>query len=315
MKSAAWIWQMPQDYPPAGSTFKHQGRVIPVIGPHDETAPICDAYVKTHDGVYWMGDIYDHRLAPTQNNLQELQGVYFNQGIEFTPWCVPKGQWPGPEGVIACQVLNVTNRLILDVEPYQWFWTGPWANLHPYMEYIRARHPNAWIGLSFDPRYGQYDKYAAIHFDEWLPYVDALLPQDYWETFGVDAGYQIGRTTDRISGLGKEIIHAIPGHAMQSSFDLAVRTILGYGNRFSIWRRGTYATYNAAIVGAIEEEEPEPDCDDLEAEVARLQKRVVGLEATNYGLNGKVVKLETNRYEARLLARKTLDKLEEKFDV
>ena len=218
--------------------------------------------------------------------------------------------------MIANQVLDVTNRLILDVEPYQWFWEGPWANLHVYMQHIRSKHPNAWIGLSFDPRYGQYDKYAAIHFDEWLPYVDALLPQDYWETFGTDVGYQIGRTTSRISGLGKEIIHAIPGHAQQSGFDLAVRTILGYGNRFSIWRRGTYATYNADLVAAIEEEEPEEDpCTDLAEEVVRLQERVVGLETANYTLNTKVVKLETNRYEARLLAKGVQEKLEEDINV
>jgi len=278
MKSAVWTWQFPNDYPPTGSTFKHQGRDIPVIGPNDVEAPICDAYVKTHDGVYWMGDIYDHRLAPRPDNLRDLRDIYFNQGIEFTPWCVPKGLWPEAEAELAKKVLDVTNRLILDVEPYQWFWEGPWGNLHVYMQAIRDKHPNAWIGLSFDPRYGQYDKYADIHFDEWLPYVDALLPQDYWETFGTDAGYQIGRTTSRISGLGKEIIHAIPGHAQQSGFDLAVRTVLGYGNRFSIWRRGTYDAFNARIVSAIEAEEP-GDCAELEDAVARLNDQL--LNATN----------------------------------
>lgn len=312
MKSPAWIWQFTTCYPPAGSSFTHLGRNIPVIGPDDEAAPICDAYVKTHDGFYWMDELYSHPLAPHRDNLRELRRIYNEQGIEFTPWCVPKGHWPYIEAELACEVLEVTNRLILDVEPYQWFWTGPWANLHTYMKEIRDKHPNAWIGLSFDPRYGQYDKYAAIHFDEWLPYVDALLPQDYWPTFGVDAGYQIGRTTDRISGLGKEIIHAIPGHARAAEFDLAVRTILGYGNRFSIWRRGTYATYNAALADAIQEEPEEEDpCVDLAAEVVRLQKGIVHLEATNYRLNGKIVKLETNRFEARQLAKKTLDKLEE----
>ena len=321
MKSGCWIWQFPQDYPPPGSSFTHQGRNIPVIGPHDEIVPICDAYVKTHDGVYWMSELYNHTLAPSPITLPKLHAIYTGQGIEFTPWCVPKGLYPGTEAEIACRVLRVTNRLILDVEPYQWFWEGPWSNLHVYMKLIRDAHPNAWIGLSFDPRYGQYgrynvDKYADIHFDEWLPYVDALLPQDYWETFGVDATWEIIHTAARIGGLGKEIIHCIPGHALPVGFANAVEAILGYEHRLSIWRRGTYSLANAAYVASIQEEsEPEDPCADLEAEVARLKERVVGLETTNYRLNTKVVKLETNRYAAKLLARQVVGKLEENLNV
>lgn len=280
MRTPCWIWQFNTDYLPEGSSFTHQGRNVLVIGPHDEEAPICDAYVKTHDGVYWMGDIYDHPLAPKWHNLLELRRVYSDQGMEFTPWCVPKGldSTIAVEVTRALQVLEVTNRLILDVEPYQWFWTGPWSNLHIYMRTIRDKYPNAWIGLSFDPRYGQYgrynvDKYADIHFEEWLPYVDALLPQDYWETFGVDAAWEIEHTRERIAGLGKEIIHCIPGHAPPVSFARAVAGVLASGNRFSIWRRGTYSLTNAAYVTGIQEEpEPEDPCAGLEAEVRILEQ-------------------------------------------
>jgi len=285
MESAAWVWQFNTDYLPEGSIFTHQGRSIPIIGPDDAAAPINDAYVKTHDGLYWMGNIYQHRLAPLESNLQELKDIYNTQGVEFTPWCVPKGHWPGDEAYIANKVLNVTNRLILDVEPYQWFWTGPWSNLHPYMQGIRAAHPNAWIGLSFDPRYGTYgqyhvDKYADIHFDEWMPYVDALLPQDYWATFGVGPIWEIGHTQERIGDYGKEIIHAIPGHAALADFAGAVSTLRGYGNSFSIWRRGTYAIYNADYVAGIQEEEEDP-CADLEDEVKGLRAEVERLREAN----------------------------------
>lgn len=277
MRTPCWIWQFNTDYPPAGSSFTHQGKSIPLIGPDDSKAPISEAYVKTHDGLYWMSGLYTHPLAPSSTNLQTIQGIYHNQGIMFTPWCVPKGLQPILEAKMANQVLSITGRLILDVEPYQWFWEGPFSNLHPYMQYIRDRYPDAWIGLSFDPRYGQYgqynvDKYRDIHFEEWLPYVDALLPQDYWETFGVNASWEIEHTTARIAETGKEIIHAIPGHAPLGSFGEAVRRILGNGNRFSIWRRGTYATYNAEYVSeALGLGPPTDSCADLVAEVKKLQ--------------------------------------------
>jgi len=287
MKSPAWIWQFNTCYPPAGSSFTHQGASIPLIGPNDLEAPICDAYVKSHDGLYWMSGLYSHPLAPNSERLAKLRQIYYDQGIELTPWCVPKGHWPVEEALIANRVLEVTNRLILDIEPYAYFWTAPFENLHAYMQRIRQAHPNAWIGLSFDPRYGNYhgvqvDKYRDIHFEEWIPYVDALLPQDYWETFQVNPEWEIDHTTARIADYGLEIIHAIPGHASSDSFRRAVETILRYGNRFSIWRRGTYATYNAEYVDSIQTAPtpPPPDCSALEAEVARLIGETATLKAT-----------------------------------
>jgi len=227
-----------------------------------------------------MGDIYSHPHAPRASNLAQLQRIYLDQGIDLIPWCVPKGLLPEPEASVAIKVLDVTKALILDVEPYQWFWTGPFSNLHPYMQAIRRAHPDAWIGLSFDPRYGQYgphyvNKYADIHFEEWLPYVDALLPQDYWETFGVDAHWEIEHTNAKLEQYNKEIIHVIPGHADPVDFANAVRVILARDNRFSIWRRGTFAQANADIVASIDEPgTPIVPCAGLQKEVDRLKALV-----------------------------------------
>lgn len=272
-----WVWQFPDDYLSA-----EEAQARGTISADDTADPyvIDDVYLKTHDGLYWMGNIYQHRFAPLESNLQELQNIYNAQGIVFTPWCVPKGHWPAEEAAIANKVLAVTGRLILDIEPYQWFWEGPWENLHPYMQAIRAAHPDAWIGLSFDPRYGTYgqytvDKYAAIHFEEWLPYVDALLPQDYWNTFQVDPVWEIEHTWARIGDLEKEVIFALPGGSNPQDFQRGVEAALERA-KVSIWRRGTFLVANAETLRTTEQPEPEDECPAL---LAESQARVAELEA------------------------------------
>jgi len=271
MNTRAWIWQLTTDYPG--------------VEGDDTKLPIAEAWIKTHHGRWWMGEIYQHRLAPRPDTMPALIRTYADQDIGFVPWCVPTGHDPLQEADLANAVIAASGlKLVLDVEPYQWFWTAPFDNLHPFMQEIRRVHPNAWIGLSFDPRYGRYgqhtvDKYADIHFDEWLPYVDALIPQDYWGDFGVDAVWQIRHTWERIGGLGKEVIFALPGHEpnaelFQAGLEEAVRLASPQSpfGGVSLWRRGAITAVNWDIVRSLEIGPPPDPCADLRAELEKVKQ-------------------------------------------
>lgn len=250
MKTRAWVWQLESDYPG--------------VEGDDAKLPIGEVWVKTHDGVSYMSAFSNHPAAPKNAaSVAHLKTVYGNQGILFSPWCVPKGLDPAAEAAIAIEVIRAGgNRLILDVEPYQYFWTGPWSNLHPYMQAIRAACPDAWISLSFDPRYGTYGGYtvdhmAEIHIDEWLPYVNCLVPQDYWDTFGTDPVWEVEHTWERLQYYGKTVVFALPGNdddpaRFRKGLERAVQLAgsqdpMGWGGT-SLWRRGVTAQANWDII-------------------------------------------------------------------
>ena len=302
MKTRGWIWQFDADYPGPD--------------PNDGNLPMGEAWKKTHNGIWWMGDISAHPLEPRNaNDVRYLQGVYEDQGIGFVPWCVPQGHWPEAEADIAIEVLKVTGKLVLDVEPYEWFWTGPWANLHPYMQRIRAAVPDAWICICIDPRYGQYgphwvDKYADVHFDEWLPYIDSVATMDYWDDFGVDPVWQIDHTWARLKDCGKEVIFTLPAVSPVEKFRRGLARAVEVGahqsafGATSIWRRGGWTADNIEAVRDQELSQPGDPCQDIKdeleltkSELAALKSRV-RLTATELDGVGKRLTDEATRVKS-----------------
>jgi hypothetical protein len=278
MKTRVWIWQFNHDYPgPDGD---------------DSKLPIGEAWVKTHDGRYWMGDIYSHPLAPrSTDGVKNLKRIYEDQGIGFVPWCVPTGRNPNAEAALAISVLRITGKLVLDVEPYNWFWTGPWSNLHPYMQAIRAAVPNAWICLSMDPRYGTYgrytvDKFVDIHFEEWLPYINAVAPQDYWGDFGVDPVWEIEHSWARLKDTGKEVIFTLPAVTDPNLLRAGLTRAVELGCRqspygaVSLWRRGGLTAENIQIIREQGIPEPPVDpCHNLLVDLAMAQHELAEVQA------------------------------------
>lgn len=278
MKTRAWIWQLNQaDYPGPD--------------PDDRNLPISEAWVKTHNGIYWMGDVYSHPAAPRNTDgVRRLREIYEAQGIGFVPWCVPQGLAPETEAAIAVEVLKATGKLVLDVEPYQWFWTGPFSNLHPYMQAIRRAVPNAWICICIDPRYGTYgrytvDKYADIRFNEWLPYIDAVATMDYWDDFGVDPVWQIDHTWARLKDVGKEIIFTLPAVSPVEKFRRGLARAVEVGTHqsafgaTSIWRRGGWTMANIDAVRNQELPQPVDPCQDVKDELELTKRELAALKS------------------------------------
>jgi len=306
VKTRSWIWQFDTDYPG--------------VEPDDSKLPIGEVFVKTHDGVSYMSAFCDHPATPKNAaSVAHLNSVYANQGIMFSPWCVPKGLNPAAEAAIAIEVIRAgSNRLILDVEPYQYFWTGPWANLHPYMQMIRAACPDAWISLSCDPRYGTYGHYtvdhlAEIHIDEWLPYINCLVPQDYWNTFDTDPVWEVEHTWERLKDYGKTIIFALPGHdddpvrfqrGLERATQLAgAQDPMGWGGT-SIWRRGETRRANW---DAITQVDPGVLIETCEQKLAKQSEELLATYGRLRGASDQIANLQrlmdaANEQVARLQA-------------
>src|SRR5260221_6076293 len=106
-------------------------------------------------------------------------------GLEFHAWGVPRGLNIDGEANILTQTAQVAGvrSLILDVKPYENFFTGGRSAIRPLMSRIRSQIPGAFhIGMAVDPRSTQY---APIFPDEWFPFVNSVLLQLYWVTFQV----------------------------------------------------------------------------------------------------------------------------------
>lgn len=239
MKATAWVWTLGSDYPG--------------VDQDDMNLPISRVIFKSHDGINWM---------KPPGELLALHNIYAAQNIDFGLWCVVWGTDPAGEAQMVVDALQAaqTDLMVLDVEPYAQFWQAPWSNLHPYMQAIRFAMPQARIGLSFDPRRFPYNHVDEIHFEEWLPYVDSLWPQVYWDTFGLaDPDPLLEDVASYCLPTGKELVWVLPGHdPVHGRFQWALRTALVLGGNISIWRRGVTTQENWDIIAREGEQGGEP---------------------------------------------------------
>lgn len=244
MKATVWVWTATADYPG--------------VDQNDMNLPIGRVIFKSHDGPNWM---------VSEDSLAGLHNIYAAQNIDFGLWCVPWGTDPAGEARMVVSALQAaqTDLMVLDIEPYAGFWRAPWSNLHPYMQAIRTAMPAAKIGLSFDPRRSpplfQYNHVSEIHLEEWLPYVDSLWPQVYWDTFGLDdPETMLAGVAFYCLPTGKELVWALPGHdAAPDRFQRGLRKALDLGGQVSIWRRGVTTRENWDTIEAIQPPAPPPE--------------------------------------------------------
>jgi len=148
---------------------------------------VSQVFVKTSDGTDWMGK-FDNKPGMAINGPADIQRwitTLQKYGLEFHAWAVPRGLNIDGEANILTQTAQVAGvrSLILDVEPYENFFTGGRSAIRPLMSRIRSQIPGAFhIGMAVDPRSTQY---APIFPDEWFPFVNSVLLQLYWVTFQV----------------------------------------------------------------------------------------------------------------------------------
>lgn len=226
----------------------------PVALPSDDTQlPISAIYGKVLDcdganRPVFMG-FYDNRLPGSVAECVALASEYRAQGIDFYPWGVSRGVFPGQEGDIAGIVAHELGvPYILDLEDGPEYWRGDEGAVREWVQAYSHHASELWVAP--DARVG----HPGIQLDEWVRsgIVTRWLPQAYWVDFqqnwklGMDAAYKpVEEALMRVLGLtvaeaDTRIAPVLPGYAtpddMQRAIEWSQQDPPFVG--FSLWMRG-----------------------------------------------------------------------------
>lgn len=202
-------------------------------------------YVKTSDGIYWQGRWDDSGMAVKgKADVKRWVDTLANYGLEFHSWVVVKGVNLAGEIDVISQVGEVpgVKSIILDVEPYDYFWEGPEAAVHTLMQGIRKRLGNNFhIGLSVDPRRNHF---SSIYPYAWQSYVDSVLPQVYWDTMQRTPSDILQETYLVWGTYGKPIYPVLQGSSSSALLREAQRLSRSRHGALglSYWRTGVVST-------------------------------------------------------------------------
>ncbi len=263
-KVALWHWKGDSI---SERSIDELAQTVKQAAPH-----VTEIFVKTNDytvssGARWMGhwDTKRDLAIDGPASIDRWVQVLGRYGLNFHAWCVVRGLNVTAETnliVQACLRPGVRS-MILDVEPYEGFWSGGRSGIRPYMTRIRRQIPGSYhIGMSIDPRSHHY---ASVFPEEWFPFVNSIHPQTYWETFRDTPAEALQEAFDTWSGLGRPIIPVLQGDAnagdMRTAHTLAVHRHHAPG--LSWWRMGVigpteFQAINQPITpGEVEPEPPE----------------------------------------------------------
>jgi hypothetical protein len=223
--------------------------------------------VKAMDGGDWM-NLYDPTgygsLAQIQVDAQTAAAL----GVTLVPWVVPHGVNPVDEAAFHAEL---GSRLMVDVEPYQGFWTGPASNLPVYLQALRERGVSE-LHISIDPRGPALTALGGL--SSFAQLVDGIHPQVYWTSFEAPALSVVPMI--RALGGAAPVYPALPGNG--TAADLAAVWDLAQAagcTGLSAWRLGTMGEDQLGAIKALAmpaQPSPEPAPD--------LAQRVTDLEAT-----------------------------------
>lgn len=234
------------------------------------TAPrVTEVFVKTSDcteksGARWQGYWDSNRdlAVDGPERIDRWVSALGRYGMNFHAWCVARGLDLVAETnliVQACQRPGVRS-LILDVEPYDGFWSAGQEGIRPFMLRIRRQLPaNFHIGMSVDPRHHHFNR---IWPDEWRPYIDSLHPQVYWVTFGNLPQEALQEAWEVWGNFGLPIVPVMQGNSepreIRAAHTLATRRYKAPG--VSWWRLGVIGSSQySALNRSIQLEEVEPE--------------------------------------------------------
>jgi murein DD-endopeptidase MepM/ murein hydrolase activator NlpD len=213
-----------------------------------QRAPSVGAvWVKASDytptaGAQWMGfwDTKRNLAIDGPSSIDRWATTLAQFNLDLHLWVVPRGKDIAGETNLIIQAAQRTGvrSIILDVEPYEGFWSGGQAAIRPFMTRIRRALPgNFHIGLCIDPR--------AQHFNtvfprEWAPFVNSVHPMVYWRTMRRQPDELLTETYQVWGGYGKPIIPALQGDADPNDMNTAITlSVNRHGARgLSWWRLG-----------------------------------------------------------------------------
>lgn len=201
---------------------------------------VCDYTPRS--GPRWQGE-WDNKRALAidgPSSIDQWVQVLGRYGMNFHAWCVARGlDTQGETNLIVQSCLRPGVRsLILDVEPYDGFWSAGREGVRPFMLRIRRQIPGSFhIGISVDPR---SQHYPSVFPEEWFPFVNSVHPQVYWETFRETPEDALNEAFNVWGGYGRPVVPVLQGDAktqdMRAAHDLAVQHHKVPG--LSWWRLG-----------------------------------------------------------------------------
>ncbi len=224
--------------------------------------PVADAiWVKTSDAGSWQGDFDSKEAMKIRGpaDIAKWVNTLANYGLEFHAWCVLRGVDVEDEVariVQACSVPGVRS-MILDVEPYQYYWQGSRQDVIRLMTGVRQNlGPDFHIGICIDPRSHWYN---AIFPDAWRPYVNSVHPMVYWGTMGRTPESILTETYVTWGNYGLPIYpilqaHGVSPDSIRTAQNIA-RSVRG-ATGLSYWRIGVIGPLEYA---AINEEKVESE--------------------------------------------------------
>ncbi len=169
LRHFAWVWSLDSDGSPE--------EIRELLAAHD-----LGVVVKTHDGADWMSDFDtspDAVSGPEQ--VSKLAAFFEDGGVPFHAWYNTHGLDPRAEAEMAADVLSAGARsLFIDLEAHSGFWEGTPRAALQIGELLRARHPDAWLSLSIDPRPWEIGR---IPLAEFSSFANEIAPQVYWGQF------------------------------------------------------------------------------------------------------------------------------------
>ena len=212
------------------------------------TPNVNQIWVKITDGVQWMSEYDSSDLAVHgPGSVDEWVRACRARGLEFHAWCVPHGlDIPGETSIIAaaCKRPGV-GSLILDIEPHAGYWQGGAENVRPFMMALRRELGARFhIGISVDPRAHHHHR---IFPNDWMPFIDSLHPQLYWQTFRITPEEALDNVHEVWQGYGKPIIPVFQGKApLQEQNEAHTLATQKHGMKgMSWWRYGIISQWTA----------------------------------------------------------------------
>lgn len=191
-----------------------------------------DVYAKALDGQYWMGMFDSSPLAPRNaGHAAVISDAFDHNGVNLHWWTVPRGVNLTLELQQLGSLLEMhPHSLILDIEPYDEFWTGILDDVHRYVEFLH--HYETPVALAPDARYPHWQN---LHGDVWAQAAQAIMPQLYWPSF--EQPWSIA--TERMYaglGTGLPIYPIIQADSKSWEIEDAMKNFRERGSTsFSIW--------------------------------------------------------------------------------
>jgi hypothetical protein len=239
VKVPTWVWELAQDYPGADNDDTH--------------LPISEVVIKTHEQTRWF----------TTKRIAQLAGIYRDQGITLSAWCVPTGLVD--DAGLAIAVLKDLRaagieqpwlQFDVEVEPGK-FWQGRPVQLLGIFANIRLACPWARLALCVY----QWDN-ALYGIDDLAPLADRLVSMSYWTDFDTTPEAQLASDYRHLSFYKRPVQLGLPGNVSKANLKLAldwIRANTPADIPPIIWRRGTTSRAVWDAIAAYDWPAPKPE--------------------------------------------------------